>query len=896
MAVLEPLRDATPPRIGPYELLARLGSGGMGEVHLARGPEGLVAVKTVRAELAGRAGFRARFRREIAVARSVTSPHVARLTGGDADADLPWLATEYAPGPTLAEAVALAGPLPAGTVRALGAHLVRALHAVHAAPALHRDLKPGNVLLAADGPRLIDFGVARAPDATTLTGTGLMVGTPGFMSPEHLKGGRHVVAASDVFCLASVLCYAATGENPFGDGPLVAVLHRVSQAKADLTAVPEPLRGILADCLHPDPAARPDTATLAARLGAPEEGAFDWPPAIRDRIAEDRTRSAALSPATNNHRADTRAPAPARPEEGLAPPGSAAGAERRGGDFELAAPGTAAAGFRRDADQPLAGSPAVPGRHGDGAPAAVNSFRRDDDQPPAGYPAVPNRPGGRPATPGPVVPGGHASPHNVPTIGAPYPPAVQASPSSRPRTAVKLGLAGLAACVVGAAAVFGIYAGTRSDGGGAAGKPEKPEAAAAGKAPAAGQDGVDETGGPDGAGALSGTATARPTGWHDWSGKLSKGPLGCAADKTALVCQLVDGSYEAVGAKDGKQLWRYDPVGDPHQAGTTAMISPTGLIMIPGGGLPPAVRGGTAVVAAGGRIQARDAATGTVRWEKRHPDGNSFKGKPLVVDGRAFVGVSVSGQGYDLYAYDLSDGRELWHKRLANVRLARAFQQDFSPVAAKDGVVYARAERGVSAYDAATGDERGETEPVPRGCAELFVQGVSVLCGEHSDRALKLHQLDARSLAAGADVPLPEGTVRRDPRITAANDKYVVGVDDTASRLLVIDRSGRTPEAVRTLPKSEAPFPRTLASAPLIIGDQVVFATNTALVQAPFGTGTGRATAVEGAPGDRPEPDYNKKNGVDIARSVRPPFALPAGDVVHIVYDQGAIRSVALPH
>ncbi|MGK5547939.1 serine/threonine-protein kinase, partial [Streptomyces sp. URMC 127] len=340
MAVLEPLRETTPRRIGPYELLARLGAGGMGEVHLARGPEGTVALKTIRAALAGQPGFRARFRREIAVARSVDSPHVARLTGGDADADPPWLATEYVPGPTLAEAVRLAGPLPAATVLALGAHLVRALHAVHAAPALHRDLKPGNVLLAADGPRLIDFGVARAPDATTLTGTGLMVGTPAFMSPEHLRGGRHVVAASDVFCLASVLCFAATGEDPFGDGPLAAVLHRVSQARADLSSVPDPLRAVLADCLRPDPADRPGTAALTLRFGTPAEGAFAWPPAIAERIEADRV--AAERVVAKAADVAGSAPVPGRP-------GGLAG--------EVPAPGTS---LRRDGDQPVAGGPAVP--------------------------------------------------------------------------------------------------------------------------------------------------------------------------------------------------------------------------------------------------------------------------------------------------------------------------------------------------------------------------------------------------------------------------------------------------------------------------------------------------------------------------------------------------------
>ncbi|WP_308439077.1 serine/threonine-protein kinase, partial [Streptomyces longispororuber] len=335
------MRDASPRRIGPYETIARLGAGGMGEVFLgvparacaepggpdapgprdrpgaydasgsagrpapdgASGPggppapydpDGLVAVKAVRRDVAGEPAFRARFRREIAVARSVTHPHVARLVAGDADAEQPWLATEYVAGPTLADAVRRHGPLPAAAVAALGTALARALAAVHAAGALHRDLKPANVLLAADGPKLIDFGVARTPGATTMTSTGLLVGTPGFMSPEHVAGGRHVVTASDVFCLASVLTYAAAGRDPFGDGPVAAVLYRVSRAEAELDAVPDALRDVLAACLVVDPAARPGPEELAERLAAPRGAdgdggdGFGWPAPVLEAIGEVR--------------------------------------------------------------------------------------------------------------------------------------------------------------------------------------------------------------------------------------------------------------------------------------------------------------------------------------------------------------------------------------------------------------------------------------------------------------------------------------------------------------------------------------------------------------------------------------------------------------------------------
>ncbi|MFG3346625.1 PQQ-binding-like beta-propeller repeat protein [Streptomyces sp. NPDC048018] len=286
--MLGPLREGTPRRIGPYEVLARLGAGGMGEVYLARrdASGAFFAVKTVRRDVAGDPAFRDRFRREIKVAALVDSAYAAAPVGGDADAEPPWLATAYVPGPSLSQAVRRGGPLPVATVRALGARIARALADLHAAGVLHRDLKPGNVMLAADGPRLIDFGIARASGATTMTATGLMVGTPSFMSPEHVAGARTVTGASDVFCLGSLLCYAATGEDPFGDGPVAAVLYRVSQAEADLDRVPEELRPVVAACLSRDPDARPAPEALAALLGGADGRLPAWPEPVREHIGE----------------------------------------------------------------------------------------------------------------------------------------------------------------------------------------------------------------------------------------------------------------------------------------------------------------------------------------------------------------------------------------------------------------------------------------------------------------------------------------------------------------------------------------------------------------------------------------------------------------------------------
>ncbi|MFF8278577.1 PQQ-binding-like beta-propeller repeat protein [Streptomyces lateritius] len=288
--VLGPLREGAPRQIGPYQVWARLGAGGMGEVFLGRlpGDGSFVAVKTVRRDVAGDSAFRDRFRREIRVASRVRSAYAAAPVGGDADAEVPWLATAYVPGPSLSQAVRRGGPLPVATVREVGAGIARALADLHGAGVLHRDLKPGNVMLSVDGPRLIDFGIARDNGATTMTATGLMVGTPSFMSPEHVAGARHVTGASDVFCLGSLLCYAATGEDPFGDGPVAAVLYRVSQAEADLDRVPEELRAVIGACLGRDPAQRPSPAGLVELLGGGDDGgrAPAWPEGVREHIGE----------------------------------------------------------------------------------------------------------------------------------------------------------------------------------------------------------------------------------------------------------------------------------------------------------------------------------------------------------------------------------------------------------------------------------------------------------------------------------------------------------------------------------------------------------------------------------------------------------------------------------
>ncbi|WP_432088348.1 RodZ domain-containing protein [Streptomyces sp. bgisy095] len=250
-----------PERIGGYAVERELGAGGMGTVYLARSRGGRpVAVKVARPELAADPHFRERFRAEVAAARKVGGFHTAPVVDADPEAPAPWLATAYVPGPTLSGLLAERGPMDDDRLRLLGAALAEALQAIHACGLVHRDLKPGNVVMAEDGPRVLDFGIARAVESTRMTSTGAAFGTPGFLAPEQARGDE-VDGAADVFALGAVLV-AAAGGSAFGAGTPMALMYRSVHEPADLSAVPRGLRPVVAACLAKDPADRPTPARL----------------------------------------------------------------------------------------------------------------------------------------------------------------------------------------------------------------------------------------------------------------------------------------------------------------------------------------------------------------------------------------------------------------------------------------------------------------------------------------------------------------------------------------------------------------------------------------------------------------------------------------------------------
>ncbi|BBA96062.1 putative serine/threonine protein kinase [Actinacidiphila reveromycinica] len=349
------LRREDPRVVGSFRLHRRLGAGGMGVVYLGADKRGQrVALKVIRPELAEDQEFRSRFAREVSAARRIRGGCTARLVAADLEAERPWFATQYVPGPSLHDKVAEGGVLPAAEVASIGAALAEGLVAVHEAGVVHRDLKPSNILLSPKGPRIIDFGIAWATGASTLTHVGTAVGSPGFLAPEQVRGAP-VTPATDVFAFGATLAYAATADSPFGQGSSEVMLYRVVHEEPDLVGVPDALAPLVYACLAKGPEERPSTVQLS------------------ERLAEIATREA-------RGLATVRPPRPERPtgrraeeyaqqrtERGSAVPGggrTAGGSHGSGTRTPAKAPAGRVPGGRTPAGRASGGFPVAPGASG----------------------------------------------------------------------------------------------------------------------------------------------------------------------------------------------------------------------------------------------------------------------------------------------------------------------------------------------------------------------------------------------------------------------------------------------------------------------------------------------------------------------------------------------------
>ncbi|MGR6537301.1 serine/threonine-protein kinase [Streptomyces rochei] len=482
---MQKLGDGDPRHIGAYRLLGRLGAGGMGHVYLARSDRGrTVAVKLVREELAAQEEFRERFRKEVESARRVGGHWTAPVLDADTEAAVPWVATGYVAGPSLQQVVGHDhGALPERSVRTLAAGLAHALQDIHAAGIIHRDLKPSNVLVTIDGPRVIDFGIARALQTVTdggLTRTGALVGSPGFMAPEQVRGDR-ITPACDVFCLGSVIAYAATGALPFGtaNSGVHALMFRIAQEEPDLDRVPEGIADLVRDCLKKDPAARPSLAEVLARTGA------------QDTVADGRSRDpwlpGALVAQLGRHAVrllDTEnpeAPAPADPRQGTPDPDPvpdrpAPPAGEPSGPPPPREPGSGGA--------PLNHLPTLVAGPGAPAPPPVSHGHA----PAHGAPQPAQHPYGALGSTPPYGPPPHGTPpYGPPPYGTPpYGPPHE--PSRRGRSTAFMVVVALVVALGAGGSVYALMSGGDDGGDRAGGDPATTATAAASQGPDRGQD------------------------------------------------------------------------------------------------------------------------------------------------------------------------------------------------------------------------------------------------------------------------------------------------------------------------------------------------------------------------------------------------------------------------
>jgi hypothetical protein len=422
-------------RLGPYRLLERLGEGGMGVVYLAVDPDQRkVAVKALRPAIAGDPNARRRLAREVETMRRVRSPFVAEVLDADVTSDPPYIVTRYVRGQTLEEVVGRGGPLAGPQLARMASGLALALAAVHAAGVVHRDLKPGNVMLANGEPVVIDFGIAQVPDSTRLTQTGMFMGTPGYLAPEVIEG-KPSGPASDVHSWGATVAFAATGRPPFGTGAFETIFYRIMNGQPDLDGFPAPLLALVAQALSRDPARRPDTAELCRRTAALDPSSLAAANAVATATAAAAGGAAPFAPpGTVADRAPAALAGPA-PRAAPAAPASPAAWPPSTRPWEVGAGGAAG----RSAGN--AGAPPANGR------AVRDNYA--DVLPPVRY--APNGP--PPSSPPPAARAPGAPGRTVAARSPAGPLLVVASVAAAAAIAVVLPVAGLVAALVAAMAL-----------------------------------------------------------------------------------------------------------------------------------------------------------------------------------------------------------------------------------------------------------------------------------------------------------------------------------------------------------------------------------------------------------------------------------------------------------
>ncbi|MER5909614.1 serine/threonine-protein kinase [Streptomyces sp. NPDC001982] len=706
--MVDQLTQHDPRRIGPFEVLGRLGAGGMGLVYLARSASGRrVAIKTVRTELAEDQLFRVRFTREVEAARAVSGFYTAAVVDADPRAAVPWLATAYVPAPSLEEIVNDCGPLPAQAVRWLAAGVAEALQSIHGAGLVHRDLKPSNVLVVEDGPRVIDFGIASGVSNTRLTMTNVAVGTPAYMSPEQAKDSRSVTGASDVFSLGSMLVFAATGHPPFHGANPVETVFMLLREGPDLAGLPDELRPLIESCMQMEATARPNPADLQAQLaphlfgsGSDDSGtASAWLPEKAVGLIESRRggrpapRPAPVSGGRSGGRAAVPPPPAYDPVVPTAPAPVPVGPVPVG-PVPVGAPDTGPVRLA-SAQVPIGPGPRV----ADARAAAVKA-----PPPEAGLVAHWSRP----------RPGVNGADPAVPQVAPPAPP--ESAAGWRPwRFRMSNDVWGTPSVDGDLVYVtsFEVHALDVATGR----RRFKTRDVAWSMAVADGR--IHASDGPtlfaldareggdlwrlstdawvyslkaDRGTVVTGTRGGGVQAWEAAGGQKLWEISGCQTDfespeagpavhdGTVYVWQ--DARLRALDARTGEERWGY-PIGDAASCGGV----PVRLTHAPDGYV---------YVSAGTRVLAVDATTGMVRWHFEAPA--VFLSPPTFAPGPAVTGGGIYLADYlgTVYALDATDGRDRW-------RIATEARASIEPVLVAAGHVHVGSGKGLYTLDAVTG-------------------------------------------------------------------------------------------------------------------------------------------------------------------------------------------------